>query len=259
MALSELRVFIAKSFADSDKPKVAPIEHFLSSFAKLGVHCETGEAAEAELISVKVRERIDQASVFVGIVSRRNPIATRSGFAGLKETFFQGWSRWSAPPWVLQEIGYALKGDKTIILFKEDGIDIGGLQSDLEYIPYDFKSPSPALTIATQMLNDAIAKNSGIAVKVSVLQNQPSLGLEEPSLASTADRQDTPPPEQTDPLREPFTNLFQAIHDHDLSKAEIAYNAGLEVIRSTTPDGFSEEDWNLFTFRNLPAGAKNPA
>jgi hypothetical protein len=257
MALNELRVFIAKSFSEPDKLKVAPIESLLESFSRLGVQCETGEAAEPESVSVKVRERIDRAQVFVGVVTRRHPITTTTGFAAARDVFLKRWSRWSAPPWVLQEVGYALKGEKTIILFIEHGVEFGGLQSDLEYIPYNFRNPAPALTTAAQMLNDAIAKNFGITVQVAVQQDQPSRNPEDASSGSDQASIEAPPPEESDPMRKHFFDLLDGFQDHDFLKAEQAFQGGLTVVRSSQEGSLSEEDWNLFYFSRLAqAGEK---
>jgi tetratricopeptide (TPR) repeat protein len=261
MALSELRVFIAKSFGESDKAKVAPIENFLASYSSLGVKCETGEAAEAESVSAKVRERIDRAHVLVGIVTQRHAIVSKSGFTAIKDLLLKRASRWSAPPWVLQEVGYALKGQKTIILFIESGIDFGGLQSDLEYIPYDFRNTTPAIMTATQMLTDAIAAHAGIKVQTLVRQEQPSRGPEEPPLGPTEPVAATPP-EETDPLWVHFENLRQSFEDRDFSRANQAFQDGLVVIQSRKHEFVSEEAWNILYFRKLaqagePSGIEN--
>jgi hypothetical protein len=154
MAINVLRVFVAKSFAEQDRPKVARIESLLDTFATLGVVWETGEPAEPESISQKVRERIDSAQVFVGIVTRRHPIILK--VSDIFDLIRRRTQRWTAPPWVLQETGYALKAGKRIILFIEPGVDFGGLQSDLEYIPYEAQNPSTAITRAIDMMNRLI-------------------------------------------------------------------------------------------------------
>jgi len=48
--------------------------------------------------------------------------------------------RWGAPPWVIQESGYALKAiaaKQKMILFREKGVELPSLQGDLEYIEFD--------------------------------------------------------------------------------------------------------------------------
>ena len=140
--MNVLRVFVAKSFAEQDRPKVAVIETFLDTFKPLGVVWETGEPSEAECVSAKVRKRIDVAQEFVAIVTRRHPIILGRTLSEMWDLVWRRTARWTAPPWVLQETGYALKANKRIILFIELGVEFGGLQSDLEYIPYDLQNPS---------------------------------------------------------------------------------------------------------------------
>src|SRR6266851_3771308 len=72
---------------------------------------------------------------------------------------------WSAPPWVLQESGYALKGNKALVLFREMDVEIPGLQGDLEYIPFDPRNPTLALQRASEMINGLIAKAGGNRVE----------------------------------------------------------------------------------------------
>src|SRR5690349_1678214 len=101
MSMNVLRVFVAKSFSEIDQPKVAVIETFLDTFKPLGVLWETGERSEAESVSAKVRERIDYAQVFVGIVTRRHPIILTRTIKDLWAFVRQKTVQWTAPPWVL--------------------------------------------------------------------------------------------------------------------------------------------------------------
>src|SRR5258708_1046821 len=71
---------------------------------------------------------------------------------------------WTAPPWVLQESGYALRAGKKLMLFREVGVELPSLQGDLEYIPYDPDAPDAAWGKALAMLTQLIAENAGIEV-----------------------------------------------------------------------------------------------
>ena len=69
-----LKAFVAKSFASIDGEKTRKIENVLDGFRPLGLTWETAEQAEIESVSQKVRKKIDDCDIFVGIFTRRYPI-----------------------------------------------------------------------------------------------------------------------------------------------------------------------------------------
>jgi hypothetical protein len=88
-----------------------------------GVPCLTGEKPRAERVSVKVRQRIDLCTVFMGIFTRREKI--------------KGKSEWTTSPWIIDEKAYAFAKGKKLILLKETGVgSIGGIQGDYEYVDF---------------------------------------------------------------------------------------------------------------------------
>ncbi len=167
----KILAFVAKSFDPVDEIKVAPITKFLDSFRTLGFIAHSAERSEVESVSEKVRKLIDESHVLVGILTKRHPAYLLKGrwataFSALKGSLKP--AMWSAPPWVLQESGYALRGNKALILFREIGVEIPGLQGDLEYIPYDPQNPAPALQRASEMISTLIAKTASISVETVV-------------------------------------------------------------------------------------------
>lgn len=180
--------FVAKSFDPTDEAKIAPIERFLESFSKLGFVAESADRAEVESVSEKVRSQIDKSNVLVGIFTRRHPIYSIDGRWKTALNALSGKlipTGWTAPAWVLQESGYALKakGKNALILFREIGVELPQLQGDLEYIPFDPVNPAEALRRATEMITDLIAKAGGIKVE-TVVQTEPVQPKEkEPDMA----------------------------------------------------------------------------
>src|SRR5580704_3091042 len=142
--MAQLNAFIARSFAQQDELRIRPLLDFLGTFQKAGFFCETAEAAEVESVSKKVRRMIDERDVFIGFFTRRNPVfepkskikAAFEALLGKKKA-----QSWTAPPWVLQESGYALRGNRKLILLKETGVELSGLQGDLEYVPFETSDP----------------------------------------------------------------------------------------------------------------------
>ena len=137
--MPKLTAFIARSFSRDDDVRLRPTLEFLGTFEKAGFFCQSAEPAEVESVSHKVRRIIEESDVFIGFFTKRHPIfEARNGFGNLKSFFKQEIpSAWSAPPWVLQESGYALARERKVILLREIGVEIPGLQGDLEYIPFN--------------------------------------------------------------------------------------------------------------------------
>src|ERR1035437_6963208 len=116
--MAKITAFIARSFDPDDERKLKPILDFLDSFKKMGFICTTADRAEVESVSEKVRRMIDGCDVLVGIFTRRHPVVNwDTGWKGLIERL-TGNVRpefWTAPPWVLQESGYALCAGRDLI------------------------------------------------------------------------------------------------------------------------------------------------
>jgi Flp pilus assembly protein TadD len=251
----KIAAFVAKSFDPADEAKIAPIEKFLESFRQLGFIPRAAEQSEVESVSEKVRGLIDESDVFVGIFTKRHPVYRfqgrwRTTMSALKGSLKP--STWSAPPWVLQESGYALRGNKTLVLFRETDVEIPGLQGDLEYIPYDPQNPATALQRASEMINGIVAKAANIRVE-TVVQSGPS-GAEETTAA-------LPPepsggevkPDEGAPAGETFRarilDLFGAVVDRDWDAAQQKYDAGLKWVHEHEPE--SEISWKAWYFGAL--------
>src|SRR5471030_2933830 len=120
-----------RSFSQKDEIRLRPTLDFLSTFEKAGFFCQSAEPAEVEAVSHKVRRIIEESDVFIGFFTKRHPVfEAQSRFGIIKNIFKQASpSAWSAPPWVLQESGYALAQKKKLILLREVGVEIPGLQA----------------------------------------------------------------------------------------------------------------------------------
>ena len=82
----EKTAFVGHSFAEADADVVS---FFKSLLGELCVRCLSGEVAEAKSVSEKVKQRINQAEIFVGVFTRREKI--------------EGKEEWSTAPWVIEE------------------------------------------------------------------------------------------------------------------------------------------------------------
>lgn len=224
--MPKITAFVARSFSQGDGPKVEPILAFLDSFRRLGFVWETAEPAEVESVSQKVRGMIDASDVFIGIFTRRHaiyqpPQGLRAAFDVLTSKFPV--TTWAAPPWVLQESGYALRAGKSLILFRESGVEIPGLQGDLEYIPFEPLSPGEAFKKATAMINGLIADRAGITVETVVTA---AVETQEASVAAAAPQAEAAP-------RQDILQYLQETVDHLAQRswqaAEQAFQRGLAL------------------------------
>jgi tetratricopeptide (TPR) repeat protein len=237
-----IAAFVAKSFDPTDEAKIDPITKFLESFSALGFIARSAERADVESVSEKVRSLIDQSEVFVGIFTRRHPVYRFRGRWTTAANALKGSLRastWSAPPWVLQESGYALKGKKALILFRETDVEIPGLQGDLEYIDWDPHKPATALQRASEMITSLIAKASNIRVETVVQSEIIDLKLTgapappEPSKGGIKSDETVPAEEG---LKTRLISLWDLIIARDWDKARQQYDAGLEWLIEHEPE-----------------------
>jgi hypothetical protein len=112
--------FVGHSFAKDDEEIVDELCDF---FTKLGMVCDSGRRAEPIGVSAKVRKRIKDAEVFIGIFTRDTPKPDGT---------------FTTRPWLIEEKTFALTEGKKVLMFVEEGVkDIGGMQEDLEYIEFN--------------------------------------------------------------------------------------------------------------------------
>lgn len=112
--------FVGQSFAPDD----AQINKCVSdTLEALGIKVVTGEKPKADSISDKVKQLIEEQSIFVGVFTRRDKIARKK--------------EWTTSAWVIDEKAYALGRRKRLILLKEQGVgSVGGIQGDYEYLEF---------------------------------------------------------------------------------------------------------------------------
>ena len=116
--------FVARSFDPADEAKIEPITKFLDSFKTLGFIAQSAERSEVESVSEKVRSLIDKSDVLVGIFTKRHAVYRLDGRWRTAWHCLSGKlapAAWTAPPWVLQESGYALKGKQSTSSLPRNG------------------------------------------------------------------------------------------------------------------------------------------
>ena len=154
--MPKLSAFVGRSFHKEDSGLVNTFLKHFDTFKKLGFHCEDAEEAESKSVAEKVKAKMANKQVFIGIFTRKYPVA--DWFARqLNPNDMRWFSRFlwqknnisTASGWTTQESGFAIGKDLKLILLVEEGvIDIGGLHGDHEIIQFSRENPEkcfPAL------------------------------------------------------------------------------------------------------------------
>lgn len=120
-----MKAFIGHSFDDKDIEIVKKIKEHIES---LNVKCETGEKPQHGFVSEKIKKRIINNDIFVGIFTCDKKILLENRKPS-KEDFY------ATSNWVIQESGFAIAENKKLIFLVEKGIyKFPELQGDQEYI-----------------------------------------------------------------------------------------------------------------------------
>lgn len=122
-----MKVFLAFSFRDEDKPLVAEIARLLRSHS---IQMVSGEDLGGEELTPAVKQRIEASDGLIALLTRRDP-------------FLKG--GWASHDWVRDELGHAREKKKHTIALVEDGVDVGGMSQPHEFIPLDKSQPEKAL------------------------------------------------------------------------------------------------------------------
>lgn len=256
-----MTAFIARSFSKEDEARLRPTLEFLESFRKFGFVCESAEPAEVESVSIKVRRIIDQSDVLIGFFTKRHPVYNLMDSSWFERSFKKPTPvAWSSPPWVLQESGYALAKGKKLILLREVGVEIPGLQGDLEYVAFMPERASEVFAKLSEMIHELMAEAAGIKVEVTVSEqgqiepptppatNESAIILEQPSA----------PLERDQPSIAPFfLDMMDAADEANFDKIEAAFEEGKSLIDTGKVD-FDPLQWDCIHLQyRFKAGSPN--
>lgn len=158
--MSEIRAFVGHSFAESNE---AVVRKFLKYFdesekALPNFSWESAENAEPKLLTEKVLRIIANKNVLIAICTRKElaidpneltPLITRPGFQKGKREQFSA----KTSDWIIQEIGLAKGRDMQLIILLEKDVHVpGGLQGDVEHIPFERDAPEKSFPKIVAML-----------------------------------------------------------------------------------------------------------
>jgi len=160
---------------------------------------------------------------------------------------------------VLQESGYALHGGKELILLREPGVEVFGLQGDLEYIPFDVDKLAEVFSKLNQMIHGLLQKAAGTEVKtiVAEVRQQKEAVIEQApvAVAPAAEEKASQPATESDPIAI-YIEMTRAAEKRDFESLARAWEAGGNAIRAGKNEDLDSLAWDSLYFEcRFEAGA----
>ncbi|HWT13666.1 MAG TPA: tetratricopeptide repeat protein [Allosphingosinicella sp.] len=150
--MKQIRAFVGHSFTEGDE---AVVGIFLSYFDQMKAVLPTfdwvhARAAEPTELAKKVLSLVEDRNVFIGICTKKERVTANEnahpsvwdrGKRVVRDIDLQ----WKTSDWIIQEIGLAVGRKMQVILLLENGCrKPGGLQGDIEFIPFERAYPEKA-------------------------------------------------------------------------------------------------------------------
>ncbi len=159
--MDRLKAFVGHSFDEKDQGLV---QSFLSYFDSLkdttGLEWDHAEKAEPKELSRKVREKMENKDLFIGIFTKKDNSIEPDKLKGIRKYYLGSKAdnfRWGSSEWIIQESGYALAKGMELILLKEKDVYItAGLQGDIEFIPFARENPDACFKKINEMIGSMI-------------------------------------------------------------------------------------------------------
>jgi tetratricopeptide (TPR) repeat protein len=170
-AMGEVRAFVGHSFTDDDAQVVGTFLKYFEQLARLNPNFswQHAENAEPRQLAEKVLQLIADKNVFIGICTKKEaalpstaatPMWLRRDHVSVKRQAIT----WKTSDWIIQEIGLAIGKSLDLILLIENGVrPPGGLQGNVEYIPFDRATPEKSFGKIAEMitaLSPAVSQTS---------------------------------------------------------------------------------------------------
>lgn len=150
--MTGIKAFVGHSFTEQDEGVVRSFLKFFDQLEGLleGFEWTHAKNAEPKELADKVLETIDGCNTLIAICTRKElavseealkPALLNKGHVKTDRNKLL----WKTSDWVIQEIGLAVGRGFSIIILLEDGCrKPGGIQGDVEYIPFSREAPEKA-------------------------------------------------------------------------------------------------------------------
>ena len=179
--MNQIRAFVGHSFTEDDEEVVGA---FLKYFSQLqqshpSFSWANAEPAEPKVLAEKVLGLLADKNVFIGICTRKEraiapqqlkkAILSPGSLRARAEEF-----EWKTSDWIIQEVGLARGRGMDLILLVERGVrQPGGLQGNVEYIPFDRDAPEKSFGKIVEMIA-ALAPKAPAPINVEVATAPPT-------------------------------------------------------------------------------------
>lgn len=210
-----ISAFVGRSFKKEEEPLWIEISKVLNSLKNIGFSWEDAEESQAKPVSDKVKEKIVRNDLFIGILTKREPICSYNFPRKYSWHLFTRTSNWMTSYWVIQESGYALGKEKKVIFLVESGLNVpGGLNADFEYVVIDKDSLSEAII----KLNQIITHQIGLRIMPTKMEEIPSpVRLEALSPHKSQIQQQEEKVEESVPK---FSEIFKEVKEKKFASAD---------------------------------------
>jgi tetratricopeptide (TPR) repeat protein len=238
--------FVGHSFSQADRAVVREFTDYFDNLAKAGIgfSWDHAESAEPKELALKVKERIEGKNLFIGICTAKQDSIPLGRLKTIPLFPGRRWSeaghfRVKTSDWIVQEIGFAVGRGMALIILLESGVEEpGGIQGDIEYIPFQRSKPADSFNKILEMLtalSGAPARGQPADQVASVQETEA-----QPSTATPTAPEDMPPPEWT--LGDYSNALLQAVARKDEAKER-------EILRSLENTDFGKDPQSMATLR----------
>lgn len=169
--MSKLKTFVGHSFTPEDEPVVRAFLKFFDQVKdmNIGFSWQHAEPAEPKVLAAKVLGLIEGKNLFIGICTKKEAVVVsenlkrgvlNKSILKAREEYFS----WKTSDWIIQEIGLAKGRGMDLILLVENGLrQPGGLQGDLEYIPFDRGAPEKSFGKILEMIRALMPRAAVLA------------------------------------------------------------------------------------------------
>jgi len=231
-----MKAFIGHSFNDKDSQLIRDIKDFIESAE---IECGTGEKAQNKSVAEKVKERIKNSDIFVGVFTHDYKVlATKGIFRSL-------WGKekeYTTSNWVIQECGFALGLNKVLILLVERGIHkFPELQGDMELIYFTRESLKDAFLKLNQMIGHI--KGTGALVLAERPEDKQGKVVDERGKEDSLEKEKAK--KETGDRGEIFSRYFGALDNNNYAKLQEIYENELIKVLSDTEN----VTWKAVTLR----------
>ena len=170
--MQDIRAFVGHSFLSDDQILVRKFTDYFDVLSKSALSFSWDHALPAEPsdITKKVLNVFKGKNLFIGICTKNERVVKEHALSkwhfGNKLSAPQNEFKWKTSDWIIQEIGLAIGKKLDLILLVENGVDsLGGLQGNLEHIPFDRNSPEESFGRILEMINSLSLENAAIDVR----------------------------------------------------------------------------------------------